>query len=129
MPQSERRNSEHIRGSISASQWLGNSSIALLPVLACFLGGASQKWAEGIVVALLGLYLVVRPPDVSLGASTNCILVGLLGLAAIAFLPARWFFASIWRTALVDDFGISLPSTITPQPWLTAGCLISLIAG
>ena len=35
---------------------------ALLPVLACFLGGATEKWAEGIVIALLGLLLISNPP-------------------------------------------------------------------
>jgi hypothetical protein len=125
MPQTHRRNSH----SISAIQWVSNGSIALLPVLACFLGGGSQKWAEGIVTALLGLYLLVRPPGVSLGPIINCIFVALLGLATIAFLPARWFFLPAWRSAVLNDFAIPLPSTLTPQPWMTAGCLISLIAG
>jgi hypothetical protein len=125
MPQTHRRNSH----SISAIEWASNGSIALLPVLACFLGGGSQKWAEGIVTALLGLYLLVRPPGVSLGPITNCIFIALLGLATIAFLPTRWFFLPAWRSAVLNDFAIPLPSTLTPQPWMTAGCLISLIAG
>jgi hypothetical protein len=128
-PQSQRRNPERIRGSISAAQWMSNAAIALLPVLACFLGGGSQKWAEGIIAVLLGLYLLVRPPRASLGPATNCIFVALICLAAIAFLPARWFFLPAWRSALINDFAISLPVTITPQPWMTVGCLISLIAG
>ena len=125
MPQIYRRNSHNI----SAIQWARNGSIALLPVLACFLGGGSQKWAEGTVTALLGLYLLVRPPGVSLGPIIDCIFVALLGLATIAFLPARWFFLPAWRSAVLNDFAIPLPSTLTPQPWMTAGCLISLIAG
>src|SRR5207237_3045607 len=124
-PQSQRRSPERIRGSISAAQWARNGAIALLPVLACFLGGGSQKWAEGIIAALLGLYLLVRPPRASLGPTTNCIFVALICLAAIAFLPARWFFLPAWRSALINDFAISLPVTITPQPGLTVGCLIS----
>ena len=27
-----------------------NATVALLPVLACFLGGATQKWEEGLVI-------------------------------------------------------------------------------
>ena len=103
--------------------------MALLPVLACFLGGATEKWAEGIVVGFLGFFLVVRPPRLSLGPATNGILAALLLLAAIAFLPDRWFFIPAWRVALVNDFGISLAATVTPQPWLTAGGLISFSAG
>lgn len=106
-----------------------NGAIALLPVLACFLGGATQKWAEGLVVALLGLYLVVRPPRASLGIPTNTVLAGFTVLAAVAFLPARWFFLPAWRWAIVNDFAISLPETLSPQPWITAGALISLLAG
>jgi len=100
-----------------------------LPVLACVLGGATQKWAEGIVVALLGVILLVRPPKVSLGPAMNIILLALIGCAATAFLPANWFLQPAWRTALVDDFGIALPGTLSPQPWISFGCFISFIAG
>jgi len=63
--------------------------LALLPVLACFLGGATQKWGEGIVVALLGIYLLARPPRFSLGLPSNLVLLALVLLAGTAFLPAN----------------------------------------
>ena len=122
-PRRRRRSRE-----ISATGFFGNSAIALLPVLACFLAGGTQKWAEGIVVALLGFFLLTRPPRSSLGVAINCILVGFIVLAALAFLPARWFFMPPWRGAMVNDLGIALPSTLTPQPWITATAMISLIA-
>ena len=125
IPQAESRRRQHSAATSSFS----NAATALLPVLACFLGGATEKWAEGIVVAFLGFFLVVRPPRLSLGPATNGILAALLLLAAIAFLPDRWFFIPAWRVALVNDFGISLAATVTPQPWLTAGGLISFSAG
>jgi hypothetical protein len=53
------------------TRWIANATIALLPVIACFLGGATQKWEEGVVITLLALCLVVRPPRFSLGALTN----------------------------------------------------------
>src|SRR5436309_11265730 len=107
MPDLAQHSQLNSRRTISTGQWASNGAIALLPVLACFLGGGSQKWAEGIVVALLGLYLLVRPPRASLGPATNCILLALLGLAAITFLPVRWFFVPAWRSALINDFAIS----------------------
>ena len=113
---------------ISSGQWAGNIFIALLPVLACFLAGGTQKWAEGMVVGLLGFYLLVRPPRVSLGVATNLVLFALVACCAIAFLPANWFFQPAWRQAMVNDFGIQLPATLSAQPWITAGCLISFIA-
>jgi tetratricopeptide (TPR) repeat protein len=97
--------------------------------LACFLAGATQKWGEGIIVALLGLYLLAFPPRFSLGVLTNLALFLLLILAAIAFLPADWFYEPRWRAAFVSDFAIRIPSTLSPQPWITLSYLISFGAG
>ena len=113
----------------ATTRWIADATVALLPVLACFLGGATQKWEEGLVITLLALYLVVRPPRFSLGALTNLVLLTLFILAAVAFLPARWFFQPEWRATFVNDFGIQLPSTLTPQPWITLSYLFSFAAG
>lgn len=102
---------------------------ALLPVLACFVGGATEKWAEGIIVALLGLLLLVNPPRFSLGKVFHGILLALVACAVIAYLPATWFFQPAWRQALVNDFGIGVAATVSPQPWITSGCLLSFLAG
>src|SRR5213076_2672532 len=114
---------------VAITRWIANATVALLPVLACFLGGATQKWEEGLVIMLLALCLLVRPPRFSLGALTNLVLLTLFISAAVAFLPARWFFQPEWRAALVNDFGIQLPSTLTPQPWITLSYLVSFVAG
>ena len=90
------------------TRWIANATVALLPVLACFLGGATQKWEEGLVITLLALCLLVRPPRFSLGALTNLVLLALFILAAVAFFPPRWFFQPEWRALLVNDFGIQL---------------------
>jgi O-antigen ligase len=111
------------------TRWIANATVALLPVLACFLGGATQKWEEGLVITILATYLLMRPPRFSLGALTNLVLLTLFILAAVAFLPARWFFQPEWRAALVNDFGIQLPSTLTLQPWITLSYLASFVAG
>src|SRR5881227_4363574 len=104
MPNSTHEGSSHERHNATPGRGLSNAFIALLPVLACFLGGGSQKWAEGIVVGLLGLYLLVRPPHASLGIATNCVFIALVVLATIAFLPADWLFLPAWRRAIVNDF-------------------------
>ena len=105
-----------------------NLALPLLPVLACFLGGATQKWSEGIIVALLGVILLVDPPRRSLGPALNTILLALAACALTGFLPANWFSQPGWRQVLVSDFNISLPGTLSPQPWITLGCLISFLA-
>ena len=104
-------------------------AVALLPMLACFLGGATEKWAEGIIVGAFGLLLIFDPPRHSLGPLLNGILIALLVVASLSFLPASWFFQPGWRAALINDFGIKLPATLSPQPWITLGCLISFSAG
>jgi len=81
---------------MSSGQWASNGVVALLPVFTCFLGGGTQKWAEGLVVAILGLYLLARPPRVSLGLAINCVLLAFVALAAMAFLPADWFSFPAW---------------------------------
>ena len=112
----------------ATTRWIADATVALLPVLACFLGGATQKWEEGLVITLLALYLLVRPPRFSLGALTNLVLLTLFILAALAFLPARWFFQPEWRATFANDLGIRLPSTLTPQPSITLSYLVSFAA-
>src|SRR6202011_30924 len=119
----------HDRHDASPGRWLSHSFVSLLPALACFLGGATQKWAEGLVVTLLGLYLLANPPRFSLGLAINLVLLAFLLWSLIAFLPASWFFQPDWRTTYLDDFGISLPTTLSPQPWITLTCLASFVAG
>src|SRR6476661_1605898 len=85
----------------AATRWIANATSALLPVLACFLAGATEKWEEGVVIAILGFCLLVRPPRLSLGTITNLVLLSLFVLATVALLPAHWFFQSEWRASLL----------------------------
>lgn len=112
-----------------APRGLGNLALASLPVLACFLGGTTQKWAEGIVVSLLGIYLLLSPPRLSLGLALNLVLAAFLGLTLVAFIPAHYFFSSTWRTAMIQDLNITLPNTLSAQPWVSASCLLTVVAG
>jgi len=109
--------------------WIANAIVALLPVIACFLAGGTRKWEEGVVITVLGFYLLLRPPRFSLGATANLVLLTLVVLAAVALLPAHWFFQPEWRASLVNSFTIQLPSTLSPQPWITLGYLVSFAAG
>ena len=111
------------------ARWWKNIAIPTLPVLACFLGGATEKWSEGVVVALLGLILLADPPRFSLGRGFNLILFAIVACAATAFLPASWFLQPAWRLALENDFAISFPGTLSPQPWISLGCFVSFLAG
>jgi O-antigen ligase len=103
--------------------------LPLLVVLASLLGGATQRWSEGIVIGCFALFLLARPPRFSLGPILNTVALLFVVLAAVAFLPARWFLAPDWRVALTNDFGLQLGPTLSPQPWLTLDCLLTLVAG
>ncbi|MEO6970123.1 MAG: O-antigen ligase family protein [Chthoniobacterales bacterium] len=103
--------------------------LPLVVVGAAFLGGATQRWSEAIALGGFALLLLAAPPRLSLGPVLNTLAVLFLGLAAVAFLPARWFFLPHWRLALTNDFGVQLPPTVSPQPWLSLDCLLVLIAG
>ena len=128
-PMQKKRSRTRPTFAAAPARWWKNMAIPILPVLACLFGGATEKWSEGIVVALLGLILLVDPPGFSLGRSLNLILLAIVVCAATAFLPASWFLQPAWRFALENDFGISLPGTLSPQPWISLGCFVSFLAG
>lgn len=121
----------HIRPSFTATpaRWWKNIVVPMLSVLACFLGGATEKWSEGIMVGFLGILLLADPPKVSLGRNLNLILLAVVGCTAVAFLPASWFWRPEWRFAFQNDFNIDVPGTVSPQPWVSVGCLVSFLAG
>jgi O-antigen ligase len=129
MPNPTHEGPAHVHDDGPSGRWLNHAFVALLPVLACFLGGATQKWGEGIIFAFLGIYLLAQPPRFSLGLAINLALVAFLLWSLIAFLPGSWFFQPDWRATYLNDFGISLPTTLSPQPWITLTCLFSFIAG
>src|SRR5215510_5658174 len=113
--------------SATTTNWMANATVALLPVLACFLAGATEKWQEGVGITVLGFCLLVRPPRFSLGAITNFVLFTLFILATVALLPAQLFFQPNWREAFVSNAAIQLPSTLTPQPWITLVMWLALL--
>ena len=107
--------------------WVENMRFPCFPCR-CFLS-ARREMERRNRLALLGLILLVDPPHSSLGRLLNLILAAVVACTATAFLPARWFLQPAWRLVLTDDFGISLPGTLSPQPWISLGCFVSFLAG
>ncbi len=126
-PRRPRIASSHSTGRAAAG-WTA-LALPLFVVLGSFLGGATQRWSEGIVLVAFALLLLARPPRISLGPILNTLALLFLALAATAFLPARWFLQPAWRVALTKDFGIPLASTLSVQPWLSFDCCATLLAG
>lgn len=84
------------------------------------LGGATALWAQAALVGGTAAFFLCAPPRESLGKVWNTIFLALAALALTAFLPAAWFPTPDWRRALVENYGIALPATLSPQPWLSA---------
>ena len=103
--------------------------LALFPLVCVFLGGTTVRWSQGFALAMLGALLAYAPPRFSVGWKLNLTLAAFAALTLTAYLPAHWFATSFWRATLRDDLGIVLPSTLTPQPWMTAESAILFLAG
>ena len=103
-----------------------SGGIILLTFLAPFLGGSTELWAQAAISLGAGLLLLFFPPRKSLGLVPNVCLAGFVLLGLAAFVPAKMFATEDWRSALIG-FGISLPVTHTPQPWITLQSVLLLI--
>ncbi len=107
---------------------LAAGGAALLVLAAIAWGGATTRGAEAAVLGGLGLLWLLaparRPPE------PGVILcgVGLIILASTAWWPVTWFSIEPWRRGL-QGLGMALPSTLSPQPWLSLDALVWLLAG
>jgi O-antigen ligase len=91
-------------------------------------GGATSRPAQVAVLASLGLLWLFAPPCRLPPRGFIFCAGGLILLAAMAWLPATWFPAESWRVTL-QEIGIELPPTHSPQPWLSGEALVWLLAG
>ncbi|HEY4284303.1 MAG TPA: O-antigen ligase family protein [Chthoniobacterales bacterium] len=102
-------------------------AIVVLTIAAPFLGGSTKLWAQTVIALAASSIFLMAPPRKSLGLGMNLLFVGFAILPLTEFLPANIFPAPAWRTTLTG-FGIHLPNTVSPQPWITiqSACLLWL---
>ena len=105
-----------------------SSLVIALTVLAPVLGGAAHLWWQAGLCIGTGLLFLLFPPRRTLGPIPHFAMAGLLALALSGFLPAHYFSTSPWRSEL-SQLGVSLPGTLSPQPWLTLEATLSLLLG
>ncbi|MEZ5384679.1 MAG: hypothetical protein R3F13_04110 [Prosthecobacter sp.] len=93
---------------------------AVLPVFICLFGAGREAWSKGLAAILLGLTVVIFPiRRIPPSFVTLCFFVALLA-PLTALLPADILLSlPAWRTTLVQDWGIVLSSTLSPQAGMT----------
>jgi hypothetical protein len=102
---------------------------AAVPVCACFLGAGSAAWSKGIITFLLALLLLGFGSRRRLPLVARVGLVGALLAPLLSFLPAAVLFhLPAWRTSLVQDWGIHLSNTLTPQAAVTGEAWLQFAA-
>ena len=97
-------------------------------IAAIFMGGATERVPQAIVLAAIGMLIIAAPPAVWPDRRWLFAALGLLALAATGALPANWFHTGSWRDA-VAEAGIAVPATLSPQPRLTLEAWLLLAAG
>lgn len=100
----------------------------LVIVAAIFMGGATERMPQSVVLAAMGVLILLAPPAAWPDRKWSLAALALLALAAAGALPAAWFHAAAWRGA-VQEAGIALPATLSPQPRLTLEAWLLLAAG
>ncbi len=94
--------------------------IVLIPLLICFLGGGRSVFAKGVAASLIGVLMIMRPPTYQLPRYVGIAFVEVILAPLASFLPVGWLNpAPDWRLSLVENWGIQLGDTSTPQPWVT----------
>lgn len=103
--------------------------IVAVTLVALLLNGATTPGARQLVLILMAGTILLAPPESCHGWRFGA-LVGLaLASACIAFLPASWFTLPAWRATVAGEIGIALPTTVSPQPWLSADAVCLFAAG
>ena len=99
-----------------------------IALLAPFLGGATERWSQGIVLLCLAALVFAWPPAARGRVAFAGAALLLIALAVPAFLPASWFGAASWRGQF-SGANMQLGPLLSPQPWISAECAALLLAG
>lgn len=98
------------------------------PMLIILLGAGREAWSKGLAGLLLGLVMLCFPAQRRLPKYALLFLLAAAVAPATAFLPAILHGKVPWREK-VAELGISVPDTITPQPWVTLEAWFVLLLG
>jgi O-antigen ligase len=104
--------------------------LALIPLLIVFLGGGRSVFAKGIAASSIGLLILLSPPSYRMPKVLIGVLIAILVAPLVSFLPMQ-FLGPVpeWRTVLVENWGIALAGSGTPQPWVTFEAWLLFVCG
>jgi O-antigen ligase/tetratricopeptide (TPR) repeat protein len=105
------------------------AALTALALLGPLFGIATQVWGQALMLLGLALLLIFAPPRRSPGALWCVLFLAIFALGLTAFLPARWFAIPEWRRALTADFRVTLPGTLSPQPWVSLNAVCLMFSG
>lgn len=91
----------------------------LLSLLAPVLGGATELWAQSLVVFCAAVLILIDPPRKGLPVWLVVAAYGVIALALCGFLPAAWFSSLPMRRALTGELNLTLARSLSMQPWIT----------
>ena len=91
---------------------------ALVPMLIIMFGAGREPWSKGVAALLMAAVVILFPVRRKVPTFLQFCLLGLALAPGSAFLPAAIHGVVEWREKLAE-INISVPSTITPQTWVT----------
>lgn len=100
-----------------------------VPAFALSFCGSREPWAHGTVAILAGVSVLAWPQRIRIPLMLLAPTLLALILSSTAFLPASWFAEQEWRKVIQRDFGVSLSSFHSPQPWVSFECWLLLLVG
>lgn len=91
----------------------------MIPILMLFLGTGETGWEQGIAALLVGLLMLIHPPQRGIPLPLVLTVGGFLVLAAVPLIPLAWPHRPDWWETLAKDLMVPLAMPWSAQPWVT----------
>ncbi len=105
-----------------------------IPLTAMTMGTGETGWEQGVVFILMGALMTVFPPNAGLPVSLILMVAAFSVITLLPLLPVPWPHRPDWWHVLQRDFGVLLPQSWSPQPFVTlevwarvTACLVWLL--
>ncbi len=106
----------------------GKYLLVLALIVLVAVGGGTTVWTQGLLLAIAGLWMMLKPPSASPSRRLDWMLLLLTVWSLTAFLPNGLLGGASWRQPLAAA-GLDFTWMATPQPWVTTEAVLLLIGG